>query len=79
MILRDKFGSLKIYCKVAPKIPCASIIQNKTNDPIRGVTIIGNIDPNISGPLMLFDKTLRLRGNKKTQNNYKWCHCKTKC
>jgi len=32
-------------------MPCASIIQNRINDPMRGVTIIGKSDKKIVGPL----------------------------
>ena len=53
---------------VAPNIPLASIIQNKTNEPIKGVTIIGKIVPNIVGPLIDLDIVFILKAtiNPKT-------------
>ena len=44
------------YWIVAPIIPSESIIQNKTREPTKGVTIIGNIVAKIDGPLIFCDK-----------------------
>ena len=43
---------------MAPIIPSASIIQNKTNEPTKGVTIIGKIVPKIRGPLIFLEIAL---------------------
>ena len=49
---------------VAPNIPCESIIQNNTKEPIKGVTIIGSMVPKITIPLTLFANTLTERATK---------------
>ena len=49
--LRDRFWSLKIICNKLPIIPSASIIQNNTREPIRGVMIMGNKQIKMVGPL----------------------------
>ena len=48
------------YCIFAPIIPCESIIQNNTNDPTNGVTIIGKIVPKIKGPLIFLATAFKL-------------------
>ena len=67
----DRYGSFISICKFAPIIPSASTIQNKTNEPTKGVTIIGKIVPKINGPLIFLDTALRLKAiikpNKRTQ------------
>ena len=67
----DRYGSFINICKFAPIIPSASTIQNKTNEPIKGVTIIGKIVPKINGPLIFLATALRLKAiikpNKRTQ------------
>ena len=64
----DRYGSSIINCKFAPIIPSASIIQNKTRDPTNGVTIIGNIVPNINGPLIFLDIAFKLNAIMKPSN-----------
>ena len=48
-----------------PNIPLASIIQNKTSDPINGVTIIGSITPKMVGPFKLFVIVFTLKATMK--------------
>ena len=62
---RDKFGSLKIICNKLPIIPSASIIQNSTREPIRGVMIIGNKQIKIVGPLKKEGSLLTAKAMKK--------------
>ena len=45
-------GSFSRRCRLAPRMPLLSIIQNSTSDPISGVTIIGSSEKNITGPLI---------------------------
>ena len=57
----DRYGSFISICKFAPIIPSASTIQNKTNEPTNGVTIIGKIVPKIKAPLIFLDIEFKLR------------------
>ena len=48
--LSDRSGSSNRICSVAPITPSASIIQNRTSEPISGVTIIGRSEKKIVTP-----------------------------
>ena len=61
----DNELSLKILCSVDPRIPSASIIQNKISDPIKGVTIIGNREKKIVGPFTQLARELTPKAIKK--------------
>ena len=58
----DQVTNLPFYKALifAPIIPCESIIQNNTNDPTNGVTIIGKIVPKIKGPLIFLATAFKL-------------------
>ena len=63
--LSERSLSLNILCSVDPIIPSASIIQNKINDPIKGVTIIGNKEKKIVGPFKRLARELVPKAIKK--------------
>ena len=49
-------------------MPSASIIQNSTREPIRGVTIIGRIVAKIVGPFIFSVKALMLSAKIKPKH-----------
>ena len=57
----ERYGSSINICKFAPIIPSASIIQNKTKEPTKGVTIIGKIVPKIKGPRIYLEIAFKLK------------------
>jgi hypothetical protein len=48
--LTERFGSPASHCSAAPRMPRASIIQNRISAPMSGVTIIGRSEKKIVGP-----------------------------